>query len=107
MRKKRKEFAVTSLVLGILGVILFWTAIIGVTLNILAIIFGIIAMVRAKNEPKIYAGKEIGIIGIILGIAGLILMTLTILFLLSVYKTIGINPNPTALTIFDLLPKGG
>ena len=86
---------------------MFWAAVLGITLNILAIIFGIIAMVRAKNEPKQYTGKGIAIIGVILGILGLLLMVIAILFFISLYEIIWKGSNTTALSVFDLIPRGG
>jgi hypothetical protein len=59
--------ATASLVLGILGVVLFWF--VGFVMSILAIVFGGIGISRANAGAP---GKGAAIAGLILGIAGLL-----------------------------------
>ncbi len=63
--------ATTALILGIIGVILSWIPIVnvvGLILDITAVILGAIGMVKAKKSGK---GKAVAIIGIILGVIGI------------------------------------
>jgi len=53
-------FAVTALVLGIVGFLLGWTGVIGLIIGVLALIFGILAIIKHQN-------KGMGITGIVLG----------------------------------------
>ena len=53
-------FAVTALVLGIVGFLLGWTGAIGLIVGILALIFGILAINKHQN-------KGMGITGVVLG----------------------------------------
>jgi hypothetical protein len=71
-----KTLATTSLVLGILSLVLMccW---LGLPLGAGALITGYIGISRANSDPETYAGKELAIIGMILG--G-ISATLTVIF---------------------------
>ncbi len=73
-------FAVTSLVLGILSIVLFFTIWIPFILAILAIIFGALGISNArKGAPK----KGLAIAGLICGIAGAAIAVLFIVLIVS------------------------
>ncbi len=67
-RKKRKGFAIASLIFGIIGGYPSASA-----ASIAAIIFGHIALSKLKNNPDIYSGKGLAIAGLILGYLGLVI----------------------------------
>ncbi|MBI2850700.1 MAG: DUF4190 domain-containing protein [Chloroflexi bacterium] len=66
--KKRRGFAIASLIFGIIG---------GYPLassaSIVAVILGHVALSKLKNNPDIYSGKGLAIAGLILGYVGLAL----------------------------------
>ncbi|MCD0446777.1 DUF4190 domain-containing protein [Glycomyces sp. A-F 0318] len=73
--KQGNAFGVTALVLGLVGLIVFsWipgiNLITGLPLGVLAVIFGIVAMVKAGSRGG--KGKGTGLAGIILGVLTLI-----------------------------------
>ncbi len=78
--KLKKGMAVAALVLGIVA---FVTSIVGIVPAILAIIFGAIAMKRAKEQPEVFGGRKMAIAGLVLGIVYLSIFAL-LLFLLVV-----------------------
>jgi hypothetical protein len=63
--------ATTALILGIVGVVLFWTFWFGIILGVLAIIFGAMGLSRAKsgapNKGMATAGLVLGIVSVVLG----------------------------------------
>jgi hypothetical protein len=71
-------FATAALVLGIIGVVLFWTIWFGVLLGILAIIFGVLGMSRAKtgapNGGLATAGLVLGIVALVASIVFFVLV---------------------------------
>ncbi|MRH86329.1 DUF4190 domain-containing protein [Nocardia sp. SYP-A9097] len=70
---KGKGLAVTALVLGIIAVVTFWTVIltvVGVFFGLLAAIFGLIAMMKARRGTS--GGFGMAVAGLILGLLGLI-----------------------------------
>lgn len=64
-----------SLVLGILGLVLFccWG---GIPFGLIAIVLGYLGVQNANNNPSEYGGKGLAIAGIITGIVGFIFSTL-------------------------------
>jgi len=67
---KSKGLAIAALVLGILAVISFWTIIGGILFGVLAVVFGIIATVKARRGTA--GGTVMGVIGLVLGILSVI-----------------------------------
>lgn len=65
---KTNGFAIASLVLGILGLFLFYT----VLLPLLAVIFGGIAMYQINQSQGQQQGRGLAIAGLVLGILGLV-----------------------------------
>jgi len=63
---KTSGLAITSLVLGILAFILIWIPVVGQILAILALVFGIMVLIKIKKDPTI-EGKGMAIVGIVLG----------------------------------------
>jgi hypothetical protein len=68
-------FAVTSLVLGICGIVLFCLYAIPC---ILAIIFGAISLNQFKTQPNVYSGRGMAVAGLVLGIVGVGLLVLLV-----------------------------
>ena len=62
--------AVAGLVMGILGLVLFWIPFLGILLGILGLIFGGIGIGRANKVGK---GKGMAVAGLVMGILGLLL----------------------------------
>ncbi len=68
--KKGSGFAIASLVLGILSVLLGWLPFVGWILVILALVFGILALIKIKKGTA--SGKNMAIAGLVLGGIGLL-----------------------------------
>ena len=82
--------AIGSLVTGILGIILsciFWP--LGAILGLVALILGIVGLNETKKQPGVH-GKEMAIIGIVLGALSL---ALAILVLIGVAALISMGPR--------------
>lgn len=62
--------AIAALVLGILGVLSFWTIVGGVLFGLLAVILGVIAMVKVNRGTG--GGMVMAVIGLILGVLAII-----------------------------------
>jgi thiol:disulfide interchange protein len=62
--------AVTALVLGIVAVLSCWTVLGGVLFGLLGLIFGIIAVVKARRGTAV--GGAMAIVGIVLALLGLV-----------------------------------
>jgi Domain of unknown function (DUF4190) len=73
--QRRQGFAVASLVLGIVG--LFTLGILGIG-ALLGIVFGVMALVKANNEPAEYGGKGKAIAGIALSLLSVLVMPFVI-----------------------------
>lgn len=67
----RNGLAITSMVLGILALALSWTSFPGVILGVLALVFGIVAIARARRDRV--SNKGMAIAGIVTGVAGAII----------------------------------
>lgn len=74
--KDRKDFAITSMVLGIISLVLFCVWYISVPCSILAIIFAILSLKSSK--------KGMAIAGLTTGIIGFILMVIIYIFVLAI-----------------------
>jgi hypothetical protein len=81
--KKKKGFAIASLVLGLLFIF-------GIPFSVLAIVFGVIQLINIKKHPKDYGGKGMAIAGIVLGAAGGLIALITGIFL-SLLTIIGLS----------------
>jgi type II secretory pathway pseudopilin PulG len=69
-KQKTHGLAIASLVLGCLFLIPF----IGILFSLLAIIFGIIALVTISNNKQTYKGNGLAITGLVLGVLGIIII---------------------------------
>lgn len=74
---KTNGLAITSMVLGILGILLFWFFGLGVLLGILAVIFGFIARGQIAREGQ--GGRGMALAGIITGFVAVGLLVLLVL----------------------------
>lgn len=63
--------AIAALVLGILALVTFWTAVGGIVLGLIAIILGVVALRRVRRGAA--AGRGMAIAGVVLGTIGLLL----------------------------------
>jgi uncharacterized membrane protein len=66
----KNGLAIPALVLGVLAVVLFWTVLGGILLGVLAVVFGILGMRRARRGGAPHGGLSIA--GAVLGGLGLI-----------------------------------
>jgi uncharacterized membrane protein len=66
----RNGLAIPALVLGILAVVLFWTVLGGILLGVLALVFGILGMRRARRDGAPHRGLSVA--GAVLGALALI-----------------------------------
>ena len=69
--------AVTSLICGIAGIVLFW-AVVPLLASIAAVITGHMALGQTKREPRI-SGRGMAIAGLIMGYAGVAIAAFTLL----------------------------
>jgi len=69
-KQKTHGLAIASLVLGCLFLIPF----LGILFSLLAIIFGIIALVTISNNKQAYKGNGLAITGLVLGVIGIIII---------------------------------
>ncbi|MFF0456269.1 DUF4190 domain-containing protein [Nocardia africana] len=67
---KGKGLAITALVLGIIALLTCWTVLGGILFGLVALIFGIIATVKARRGTA--AGGGMAMAGLVLGLLGLI-----------------------------------
>ena len=80
-------FAITALVMGIVSFVLGWTGVLGLVLAIIAVLFGVLGLVKHQN-------KVMSIFGVVLG--GLALLTalfVTLVFTLAIFSSANENTN--------------
>ncbi|CAL9319742.1 DUF4190 domain-containing protein [Streptomyces sp. R02] len=68
--ERRNGFGIAALVLGIVGALLFWTAIGGIVLGLLAVIFGVLGFRRARRGAA--TNGTMAVIGAVLGALALV-----------------------------------
>ena len=68
----RSGMAITSMILGIVGIVTGCFGV-GLILGIVGLILGIVALGNINRQPQVYAGKGFAITGIVTGILALIL----------------------------------
>ncbi|MFH0701192.1 MAG: DUF4190 domain-containing protein, partial [Candidatus Woesearchaeota archaeon] len=79
--KKTSGFAIASLVLGIFSILLGWIPFFGWILVVLAIVFGILALVNINKGFN--SGRGLAIAGFILGAVGFILAVIVLIGTIS------------------------
>ncbi|MBT3163831.1 DUF4190 domain-containing protein [Streptomyces sp. Vc74B-19] len=78
--ERRNGFGIAALVLGIVGALLFWTAIGGIALGVLALIFGVLGFRRSRRG--VATNGTMSVIGAVLG--GLTLVVSSVLLAMGV-----------------------
>ncbi|MEU2519891.1 DUF4190 domain-containing protein [Streptomyces pseudogriseolus] len=68
--ERRNGFGIAALVLGIVGALLFWTAIGGIVLGLLAVIFGVLGFRRSRRG--VATNGTMAVIGAVLGALALV-----------------------------------
>ncbi|MFC9111917.1 MULTISPECIES: DUF4190 domain-containing protein [Streptomyces] len=68
--ERRNGFGIAALVLGIVGALLFWTAIGGIVLGVLALIFGVLGFRRSRRG--VATNGTMSVIGAVLGALALV-----------------------------------
>ncbi|MEW1599758.1 DUF4190 domain-containing protein [Streptomyces sp. NPDC093808] len=68
--ERRNGFGITALVLGIVGALLFWTAIGGIVLGLLAVVFGVLGFRRGRRG--VATNGTMAVIGAVLGALALV-----------------------------------
>lgn len=76
--------AVAALVLGIIGIIMFWSIWLGVLLGGLAILFGILGLNRAKQGAP---NKGLATAGLVLGIIAVVGSLLWLAAIVAIFET--------------------
>jgi len=74
-RLQTNGMAVASMVLGIIGIVLFCFYAIP---SILAVIFAAISLGQFKNQPNTYTGRGMAIAGLVTGLVGVCLLVLLV-----------------------------
>jgi hypothetical protein len=82
--------AIASLVLGIAGFILMWVPVLGFLLALLALIFGIVSLIKIKKTPQL-EGKGMAIAGIVLSGISIIFSLIFLLGALAFFSVL--DPN--------------
>ena len=81
--------AIASLVMGILGMPLACVPLIGTVFNLLAVIFGATALNAIGKSRVTLGGRGLALSGLILGILGLALVGLWLLYVFGVFASMG------------------
>lgn len=63
---------VAGMVLGIIGLVLFWIPYLAIPCGILGIILGSIGIKNVQNEPQLKTGQGMGVAGLVTGILALV-----------------------------------
>ncbi|MBN2497953.1 MAG: DUF4190 domain-containing protein [Deltaproteobacteria bacterium] len=92
--------AVTSLVLGILAVLLGWLPLVGLALGVIAIVNAARFLGAQRKPGVILVGKGMAIVGLILGIVGVVAnAALMIYFLLKLLWELFCSSLPDTLLV--------
>ncbi|MDI6873898.1 zinc-ribbon domain-containing protein [Candidatus Solincola sp.] len=59
---------VAGMVLGIIGLVLFWVPVFAIICGILGIVLGSIGIKNVQNEPQLKTGQGMGVAGLVTGI---------------------------------------
>ena len=86
--------AVASLAVGIFAFLLSWTGIFGLPVSVVAIVFGIVALVNKQN-------KNLGVAGLVLGIVAFLVSAILLVAALSLLGFGGSSCAVTPLSGFE------
>jgi Domain of unknown function (DUF4190) len=81
--------AVAALVIGIVAIVLSFTIVFGFVLGGLAIVFGAIAIARARMPGA--GGRGMAVAGLVLGIVAIVFAVLTIVFVVNLGHAVNDN----------------
>lgn len=96
---KTNGLAISSMILGILSLFLFWIPIVGFLLPLLALILGIVSLRKiSKNES---AGKAFSIVGIVLGALFLIVGLLISFASLALFGALNFDKSLPTTCVFN------
>ena len=87
---KKNTMAVVALVLAIIGLLLCWAPLLGTALLLAAVIIAIIALLKAKNYPRLTARRGMGIAALIIAVLAL---TLNIVISFLLYYVYSVAPE--------------
>src|SRR3954469_953858 len=79
--------AVAALVIGIVAIVLSFTVVFGFVLGGLAIVFGAIAISRARTPGG--GSKGMGVAGLVLGVVAIVFAVLMLVVVFNVFNTVG------------------
>jgi type II secretory pathway pseudopilin PulG len=82
-QRQGNGLAIAGMVMGILAIVLFWTSFIDLIIAILAIVFSIVGLRKART---VGVGRGAAMAGLITGIVGLVLATILIVIALVAVK---------------------
>ena len=90
-QKRKVGLALTSLLFGLL----FWFPLLGLFCSIVALVCGIIALVRVKSDNTRYGGAGMAISGIVLGVLGVLLVpVVSLLAAIAIPNLLRANSRP-------------
>lgn len=99
-RAKTRRRATASLVLGIVSIVMFWTAFLDVVLVIAATAFGVLALSdRSSAEPRQSSGRRLAVAGLVCAAVGAVAAVAWTVYLVHVVNNCGgfNQPNTPAL----------
>ena len=97
---KKNTMAVVALVLAIIGLLLCWAPLLGTALLLGAVIIAIIALLKAKNYPRLTARRGMSIAALIIAVLALTLNIVISFLLYYVYSV-----APACADISDSLAR--
>ncbi|MGQ9757016.1 MAG: hypothetical protein ACUVRX_02490 [Actinomycetota bacterium] len=59
---------VAGMVLGIIGLVLFWIPILAIACGVMGIILGSIGIKNVQNQPHLKTGQGMGVAGLVTGV---------------------------------------
>jgi hypothetical protein len=83
---QKRGLAITSLVLGIVSLVLFFACFLGVFCGIPAVILGHLARGRAKKSPDQFGGGGMALAGLIMGYLGLVATVAYVIVMFTILK---------------------